>query len=93
MYFKHFRLDPFESCPVKNCDITDKDADLATADIVIFHLQRTKGLEDLPQSPRNPSQIWTFLTDESPYHTFLKSGLKLSQFNGIFNWSMTYRFV
>ncbi|CAH0564307.1 unnamed protein product [Brassicogethes aeneus] len=84
------RINPLDGCSVSNCDITNKDEDLKKADIVIYHLHRMKGLKDLPQSPRNPNQIWAFLTDESPYHTFLDK-VKLKEFNGVFNWSMTYR--
>lgn len=46
---------------------------------------------DLP--PRNStreSQIWAFLTDESPHHTFMSKN-NLTNYNGVFNWSMTYR--
>ncbi|XP_050298599.1 glycoprotein 3-alpha-L-fucosyltransferase A-like isoform X2 [Anthonomus grandis grandis] len=84
------RIDPFQFCSVNNCNITYKDTDLKTADIVIFHLHRTKSKDELPKE-RNADQIWAFLTDESPYHTFLNSGVKLKDFNGIFNWSMSYR--
>ena len=37
--------------------------------------------------PRSPEQRWVFLTDESPKNTQLFG----RNFNGIFNWSMTYR--
>lgn len=88
--FSGQRIDPFEYCPVKNCNITYEDKDIETADIVIFHLHRTTGLQDIPKRT-NLSQIWAFLTDESPYHTFLNSKNKLQDFNNLFNWSMTYR--
>lgn len=93
-HLKHFsnkHFDPFEHCSVKNCKITYKDEDISTADLVIFHLHRMRGIKDLPQGKRNLKQIWAFLTDESPYHTFLNSKLKLKDFDGVFNWSMTYR--
>lgn len=51
-HLKHFsgkKIDPFEYCPVKNCDITYSDNELKEADIVIFHLHRIKGLDDLPK--------------------------------------------
>ncbi|XP_076262598.1 glycoprotein 3-alpha-L-fucosyltransferase A-like isoform X2 [Rhynchophorus ferrugineus] len=92
-HLKHFTgelIDPFSYCSVKNCDISYKDEDLDTADIVIFHLHRIKGLKDIPKRT-NTKQIWAFLTDESPHHTFLSSKDALEAFNGIFNWSMTYR--
>lgn len=36
-------------------------------------------------------QIWAFLTDESPYQTFMKKN-NLDSYNKKFNWSMTYRY-
>lgn len=94
------RIDPFQECSVSNCDITYKDAAIKTADIVIIHLHRTRSLAELPPKRGRKDQIWTFLTDESPYHTFMgnsklpsKNGKKITiaDFNGIFNWSMSYR--
>lgn len=93
-HIKHFskkKHDPFEHCSVKNCQITYENTDYSKADLVIFHLHRMKGIADLPQDYSNPKQIWAFLTDESPYHTFLNPNVKLKDFDGIFNWSMTYR--
>ncbi|KAL3273121.1 hypothetical protein HHI36_014575 [Cryptolaemus montrouzieri] len=90
-YFTKETYDPLNSCSVKNCKFTFNDTDLKTADAVIFHLHRTKGLQDLPKDHENPNQIWAFLTDESPYHTFMKSKVKISDFDKKFNWSMTYR--
>ncbi|XP_050298958.1 glycoprotein 3-alpha-L-fucosyltransferase A-like [Anthonomus grandis grandis] len=92
-HIKHFSdksVDPFEYCSVKNCEITYKDSDIVSSDIVIFHMHKTRSKNELPKD-RNPKQIWAFLTDESPYHTFYPPGPKLTDFNGIFNWSMTYR--
>jgi hypothetical protein len=85
------RIDPFEHCSVKNCEITYDDKALESADIVIFHLHRMKNGE-LPETNRSSSQIWAFLTDESPFHTFMGKN-KLINYNGVFNWSMTYRYV
>ncbi|KAJ8943262.1 hypothetical protein NQ318_017279 [Aromia moschata] len=89
--FSDQKVDPFQHCPLKNCDITYKDSSIDTADIVIFHLHRMMGKKDLPTGRRNSEQIWAFLTDESPYNTFLKPKVKIREFDGIFNWSMTYR--
>lgn len=84
--------DPFENCSVNNCEITYEDEDLTNADLVIFNLFRMRnGLQELPQGSRNPKQIWAFLTDERPYNTFLQYKGELRDFDGIFNWSMTYR--
>ncbi|XP_060521798.1 4-galactosyl-N-acetylglucosaminide 3-alpha-L-fucosyltransferase FUT6-like [Cylas formicarius] len=92
-HLKHFsdqRIDPFEGCPVRNCNITYDDEAITTADIVIMHLHRFNGKQDLPTRTRL-DQIWAFLTDESPLHTFLNGNVKLDDFDGLFNWSMTYR--
>ncbi|KAJ8923254.1 hypothetical protein NQ315_001810 [Exocentrus adspersus] len=89
--FSNKKVNPFEHCSVKNCDITYSDASIKTADLVLFHLHRMTGLQDLPKVKRDTKQIWTFLTDESPHHTFLKRKVKITDFNGLFNWSMTYR--
>lgn len=88
--FANKKLDPFEHCPVKNCNLTYVDSAIDSADLVLFHLHRIKGVQDLPLV-RKPEQIWAFLTDESPLHTFMESKNQLKDFNGIFNWSMTYR--
>jgi glycoprotein 3-alpha-L-fucosyltransferase len=91
-HLKHFgsdRIDPFEHCSVKNCEITYDDKALESADIVIFHLHRMVNGE-LPKTNRSSSQIWAFLTDESPFQTFLGKN-SLINYNGVFNWSMTYR--
>lgn len=77
---------------MKNCQIIYDAKELSTADMVVVHLHRTKSIKELPQGKRNPNQIWTFLTDESPLNTFLYSkNNKLEDYNGIFNWSMSYR--
>jgi hypothetical protein len=85
------RIDPFEHCSVKNCEITYDDKALESADIVIFHLHRMVNGE-LPKTNRSSSQIWAFLTDESPFQTFLGKN-SLINYNGVFNWSMTYRYA
>jgi hypothetical protein len=93
-HLKHFgsdRIDPFEHCSVKNCEITYDDKALESADIVIFHLHRMVNGE-LPKTNRSSSQIWAFLTDESPFQTFLGKN-SLINYNGVFNWSMTYRYA
>ncbi|XP_031355594.1 glycoprotein 3-alpha-L-fucosyltransferase A-like isoform X1 [Photinus pyralis] len=86
------RLNPFQSCSVNKCRITYKDDDLPIADLVLFHMHRIKNLHDLPHNKRVQKQIWAFLTDESPYHTFLYSkDNRITDYDGVFNWSMSYR--
>lgn len=83
-----YSVDSFAACSVKNCEITYEDKALNTADLVIFHLHRMINGE-IPNRT-STEQIWAFLTDESPYHTFMQPN-KLENYNGLFNWSMTYR--
>ncbi|XP_046990348.1 alpha-(1,3)-fucosyltransferase 7-like isoform X1 [Schistocerca americana] len=88
------KLSPWEGCAVSNCRLTYADVDLVAADAVVFHLHRTESPAALPaRGPQHAHQRWVFLTDESPLHTFLKArkGTKLADFDGLFNWSMTYR--
>ncbi|GJQ72278.1 hypothetical protein Trydic_g3368 [Trypoxylus dichotomus] len=86
------RQNPFENCSVQNCILTYEDEDLDSSDIVVIHLHRTRKVTELPpREKRKSNQIWAFLTDESPFHTFLSPGIKLKAFDGIFNWSITYK--
>ena len=40
---------------------------------------------------RNPNQKWVFLTDESLKNIFYSNpSLQIQDFNGLFNWSMSY---
>ncbi|KAF2883569.1 hypothetical protein ILUMI_22633 [Ignelater luminosus] len=86
-------FDPFEDCSVKNCIVTYKDEDLEIADLVLFQMLFMVGPYELPQTKRNPNQIWTFVTEESPLHSFLyfTRYQRYPCFDGFFNWSMTYR--
>ncbi|XP_023238969.1 glycoprotein 3-alpha-L-fucosyltransferase A-like [Centruroides sculpturatus] len=84
-------LDPFLNCSVRNCEVTIHHEDLSRSDAVMFHLHQTKGPHTLPKL-RLPNQIWIFFTDESPLHTFLLTRkYSMKDYNGYFNWSMTYR--
>lgn len=83
--------DPFEFCSVNNCLLSTNDSRVNESDAVFFHLHQTKGPYTLPLHHLN-HQIWIFFTDESPYHTFLATKkYTMKNYNGIFNWSMTYR--
>lgn len=75
---------------MQNCILSYDDADLSRADAVIFHLHFTKSVSELPERSRL-NQRWIFLTDESPIHTFLYKTQRLSDYDGLFNWSMSYR--
>ncbi|XP_043263642.1 4-galactosyl-N-acetylglucosaminide 3-alpha-L-fucosyltransferase FUT6-like [Colletes gigas] len=88
--FTNNKFSPWENCSMKNCILTYRSKDLETADAVVFHLHLTKGTSELPTRHRR-DQRWIFLTDESPMHTFLYGNQEISKYNGLFNWSMTYR--
>lgn len=85
-------LDPFKDCAYKNCEYRiDNLKDLNKSDAILIHLHRTKGPWDVPKY-RRPDQKWIFFTDESPKNTFfLTKAYSMKDYNGIFNWSMTYR--
>ncbi|KAF2905188.1 hypothetical protein ILUMI_00965, partial [Ignelater luminosus] len=93
MRFTERSYDPFENCSVKNCVVRYKKSYISSADLVIFDLNHIKGTNELPlKSVRNPNQIWAFLSDRSPLRTFSASAsADISDFDDIFNWSMTYR--
>lgn len=83
--------DPFEFCSVRNCVLSTDDSKVNESDAVLFHLHQTKGPHALPKY-HPPSQTWIFFTDESPMHTFLLSRrYTMKDYDGLFNWSMTYR--
>ncbi|KAF2883561.1 hypothetical protein ILUMI_22625 [Ignelater luminosus] len=86
-------FDPLEECSVKNCRITYKDDDLEIADLVLFQTFFMTRVNQLPRSKRNSTQIWTFVNEESPLHSFLSFSRykQCPRFDGFFNWSMTYR--
>lgn len=75
---------------MQNCKLSYNDEDLHQADAVLFHLHHISNVSELPNRSR-VDQRWIFLTDESPMHTFLKNRQRLSDYNGLFNWSMSYR--
>ncbi|KAL6435225.1 hypothetical protein ACFW04_005357 [Cataglyphis niger] len=92
-HIRHFtknKFSPWESCSVRNCTLSYDEKDLHRADAVVFHLHFTKSPSELPMRSRM-DQRWIFLTDESPLHTFLHGKQRLSDYDGLFNWSMSYR--
>ncbi|XP_043488300.1 alpha-(1,3)-fucosyltransferase 7-like isoform X2 [Polistes fuscatus] len=88
--FTNIKFSPWENCSVDNCLLSYNSEDLNTVDAVVFHLHFTKSVKNLPIRTRS-NQRWIFLTDESPMHTFYYKNQKLSDYNGLFNWSMSYR--
>lgn len=87
------RFDPFENCSVHNCIISYDNSDLEAADLVLFEIYFLLGPRELPKRPNNPDQIWTFITEESPLNTYMEYVhiYQYPNFDGYFNWSMTYR--
>lgn len=73
---------------ISRCLLTDDTSTFATADVVVFHHQElSRGLVSLPlQLDRPASQHWVWLSMEPP-----ANNANLSQLNGLFNWTMTYR--
>ncbi|XP_024935501.1 galactoside 3(4)-L-fucosyltransferase-like isoform X2 [Cephus cinctus] len=83
------RYSPWLDCSVE-CQLSYNSRDLKKADAVLFHLHRMKNRQQMPRR-MHLLQRWVFLTDESPLHTFLYGNQELTDYNGLFNWSMSYR--
>jgi len=73
------------SCPERRCMLTDDKTQLNISDAVLVHMRDIQAPHQLPRY-RSFDQRWIFYLLESPYHT----GINLSQFNGLFNWTSTY---
>lgn len=73
---------------ISKCFLTDKTSSFSTADVVVFHHHELrKGLSSLPGHLNRPaSQHWVWMSLEPPVNNE-----NLEQFNGVFNWTMTYR--
>ena len=88
-YWKLFFHDTITGgCPVSNCRLTQDRQLLPQAHAVVFHLIDTD-LGRLPDQ-RVPGQIWVLFTLESPAYPLVRHH-NLSRLNGLFNWTMTYR--
>ncbi|KAF2903743.1 hypothetical protein ILUMI_02451 [Ignelater luminosus] len=84
-------FDPLKSCPVKNCKISYEDEDFEFANMVVFDLRRMEKVHELPKGKRNSKQIWTMLIDKATFNNLTQIKNKLKNYNGIFNWTMSYR--
>uniref|UniRef100_A0A3Q1BFU6 Fucosyltransferase n=1 Tax=Amphiprion ocellaris TaxID=80972 RepID=A0A3Q1BFU6_AMPOC len=73
---------------ISHCSLTDNTSTFSTADVVVFHHQElSRGLSSLPLHLDRPaSQHWVWLSMEPPVNN-----ANLSRFNGLFNWTMSYR--
>lgn len=71
---------------ISRCFLTDNTSAYDTADVVVFHNQELqRHLSSLPHD-RPASQHWVWMSMEPPAHNG-----NLTQLNGIFNWTMSYR--
>ncbi|KAM7018586.1 alpha-(1,3)-fucosyltransferase 7-like [Tautogolabrus adspersus] len=77
-----------ENYNISRCFLTDNTSTFSSADVVVFHHQElSKGHPLLPlHQDRQASQHWVWLSMEPPVNN-----LNLSQLNGLFNWTMSYR--
>ncbi|XP_053181597.1 alpha-(1,3)-fucosyltransferase 7 [Scomber japonicus] len=87
----HYRLDGdicHKMYNISHCFLSDNTSAFPTADVVVFHHQElSKGLSSLPfELDRPASQHWVWLSLEPPVNNE-----RLKHFNGVFNWTMTYR--
>lgn len=73
---------------IGGCFLTDRPSAFSVADVVVFHHQELSGGRSvLPlHLPRPAAQRWVWLSLEPPAHN-----ANLSQLNGLFNWTMSYR--
>ena len=75
------------NCEVKSCFFTYNKEAIRVADVVVFHgvdLNKAYCIKKLSNA-RSANQKWLFFMHESPMYT-----QNLKEYNGIFNWTMTY---
>ncbi|EDO43404.1 predicted protein, partial [Nematostella vectensis] len=72
-----------------NCDFTCDRKYLNDSDAVLFHGRDMTPLLEMRRMMKLklPHQRWVFFIRENPIHTYLN----LQQYNGLFNWTMTYK--
>ncbi|XP_066509797.1 alpha-(1,3)-fucosyltransferase 7-like [Hoplias malabaricus] len=78
----------WEMFSIPGCFLKDNQSMFSHADVVVFHHQElSNGCSMLPlHLPRPPRQRWIWLSLEPPLNNH-----NLSAFNGLFNWTMSYR--
>ena len=74
-------------CQENRCELTYNTQDIKASDAVLFHARDLPHAQVLRKIRDNPDQIWIWVMNESPMFTYLN----LSSYNGIFNWTATYR--
>ena len=75
-------------CPVSGCVLAQDRQLLPFADAVLFHLLDIQ-LDRLPRQ-RPAGQLWVLFCLESPAYPLVRQH-SLARLNGLFNWTMTYR--
>lgn len=88
---RSYRLDGdkcLEMYNISRCFLTDNASSFSTADVVVFHHQElSTAISMLPLHLDRPaSQHWVWMSMEPPVNN-----ANLTQFNGLFNWTMSYR--
>ena len=73
-------------CPVSNCLTTNDHSLITQASAVVFHMRNVRHDTQFPKI-RFENQSYIFFLQENPYNQWNE----LSQYNGIFNLTMTYR--
>lgn len=71
---------------ISRCLLTDNTSAYRTADVIVFHHQELRKRLSLLPDKRPSSQHWVWMSMEPPAHLG-----NLTQLNGIFNWTMSYR--
>ena len=72
------------------CILTTDPSFLDEADLVIFSayaIDQTKG----PPPRSRSTQLWAFFNEETPVNTYFRSKPSYDVWNGLFNWTITYR--
>eukprot|EP00111_Clytia_hemisphaerica_P015856 TCONS_00046839-protein len=73
----------------KQCEFTTQHERIHSSDIVLFHGNDLLAPQDMQKIPRNPQQIWLFMTQENPF-TVNTGKYRLGDYDNLFNWTATY---
>ncbi|XP_064612310.1 alpha-(1,3)-fucosyltransferase 7-like isoform X2 [Liolophura sinensis] len=74
---------------IGNCLVTQNKALVDKAHAVVFATRKLRSKSAMPKV-RHQWQRWVWLLDESPYHPVDGQPFKLTDFNYVYNWTMTY---
>ena len=71
-----------------SCRISYRKESYEESDLVVFHGRGSGfGIKSLPNRSKPPHQRWMYYNREAPPH----AGLVSWEYNGLFNWSMTFK--